>query len=885
MKRVTKLLAALLVLVLVIGAIPVQAASTPSLKKSSKILYLGGCKGTKANGTKANFSESVKASKLLKGFKSSTMDIKLESSNEKVAKVSNSNGTITAVGRGTAKVMITVRNKSTEKTIFAKEVKITVKKNADANFSVTGIKDGAEYEVGKSLTVVLTRKSDDDYRKLTVDNSGAALTKKNSAGSKYTVKFNEPGTYTFTATAYQSSTYAGATAKKTFTVTVKGAAPTPTPTAAPTPTTTPTPTAAPSSLSIKQTALDTFVISGVKNAADIKAKDIKIYTLLTNDIEYNKSAYIKSVSASTSGTDLTVVMLSNFDSDTVHYVELPGITTSPLSFKAVGGTEMDIARIEVTNTKVLYNTMADLGLKYYNADGVDITSNVKDKVLVEITNAEQNVYDAYASGTQVYFSTPNKVHYFNISVLKGYVNGTAVYEKKENVAIMSYEPQFDRIIYTVTTDDGTYLKATDTLNHTFTVDDTSAILEVLFVYKDAVTGTETYKTMAEEGIEKVDTNNGKIMFIGATASTGGYKLIPNNTGVVTVVLYKNGRDYAVAEVEIKAAKKVSTVVATVNKNFLNVNPAADDSIEITAVVKDQYGDEMKDQPITITQLDTTYATGIVSFGGFVGGKLKVPGATVAFSKEGVITAKVTCGTVSTNVMFTVGDKSEATAWRLSNPEVSVYAMDTAIKEGDVKPQVTAISVQGVNGNYTVKKEFLKFMGKAVTAQLKASDFGLAEGTKIYVYTIQKDSQYLSALPDLVTDDSIEVKFQSFDYQKKLAAGQYTFTAYSLVLGASNSQIAIIGQKNIVVSNNQPTVSYKFVKDKTTQTAPIAIATDCYEFYIDGKKLPTTAVVDADVAVNGDGTSKLVKSVTITINNTVYGDFQQKVTLAGADIIK
>lgn len=881
MKRVTKLLAAILALVLVIGSIPVSAASTPSLKKSSKILYLGGCKGTKANGTKANFSESVKASKLLKGFKSKTMDIKLESSNEKVAKVSNTNGTITAVGRGTAKVMITVRNKSTEKTIFAKAVKITVKKNADADFSITGIKDGDEFEVGKSVTVVLTRKSDDDYRKLTVDKSGVSLTKKNDVGSKYTVKFNEAGTYTFTAITYQSSTYAGATAKKTLTVTVKGAAPTPTPTA--TPTATPTPTAAPSSYSVKQTALDTFVISGVANAADIKAKDIKIYTLLTNDIEINKSAYIKSVTAN--GTDVTVVMLSNLESDTVHYVQVGNSSAAPLSFKAVGGSEMDIAKVEVTNTKVLYNTMADLGLKFYNAEGVDITNNVKDKVLVEITNAEQNVYDAYASGTQVYFSLPNKVHYFNISVLKGYVNGSPVYLKQDNIAIMSYEPQFDRIIYTVTNDDGVYMKATDTLSNSFTIDNTGAVLEVLFVYKDAVTGKETYKTIAEEGIEKVDTNNGKVMFIGSAASTGGYKLIPNNTGVCTVVLYKNGRDYAVAEVEIKAAKKVSTITATVNKTFLNVNPAASDSIEITAVVKDQYGDVMKDQPITISQVDTTLANGVVSFGAFADGKLIVPGASVAFAKEGVITAKVSCGTESCNVMFQIADKTEATAWRLSNPEISVYAMDTAIKEGDVKPQVTTISVQGVNGNYTVKKEFLKFRGSAVTAQLKASDFGLAEGTKVYVYTIQKDGQYLTALPDLVTDDSQEVKFQAYEYQKKLAAGQYTFTAYSLVLGANNSQIAIVGQKSIVVSNSQPAVSYKFVKDKTTETAPIAIATDCYEFYIDGKKLPAPAIIDADVAINGDGTSKLVKSVTITFNNTVYGDFQQKVTLAGADIIK
>ena len=884
MKRVTKFLAALLILVLVIGVVPVQAATTPSLKKASKVLYLGGCKGKTTDGTKAKYYAYLTVKKVLKNYDSKTMDIKLESEDESICTVSNSKGTINAAGKGSTKVLITVRNKSTEKTIFAKNIKITVKKNADDNFSVKGIEDGSEYEVGTKLSIVMSRSKDNDYRKLTCDNADAVITKNNGYGSKYTVRFPEPGTYKFTAVTYQSSKYSAPTATKTFTVTVKGEAPTPTPTETPTPTVTPTPTTAPSKYSVKQTALDTFVISGVTNASDIKAKDINLYTMLIDDIKVSKSAYIKNVTAN--GTDVTVEMLSNMDADAVYYIELSGNTENVISFKAVSGNEMDIARIEVTNTKVLYNTMADLGLKYYNAEDIDITNNVKDKVVVDVALAEKDVYDAYGSGTQVYFSLPDKVHTFNITVLKGYKDGLPVYIKKENVAIVSYEPKFDRIIYTITTDDGVYMKSNDTLKKTFTVDDTTAVIEALFVYKDAVTGKETYNTLDQEGIDKVDTNNGTVMFIGNKSASGGYTLIPNNTGVVTVIFYKNGKDYATADVEIKAEKKVNTVTATLNKSFLNVNALANDSIEITVVVKDQYGEEMKNEPITISQIDTTMATGVVSFGSFTNGKLKVSGGSVAYSKEGIISAKVTCGTASAVVNFQVSDKSEARGWRISNPEISVYSVDTAIKEGDVLPQVVTISVEGVDGNYTVNKELIKFLGAAPSPALKASDFGVPDGTKLYLYTVQKDGQYLTTLPELITDDTLEIKLQAYAYQKKLEAGQYTISTYSLILGSTNAQqITTIGRKSINVKNNQPTVTYKFVKDKTTETSPVAIATDCYEFYIDGKKLPVSAITDADVAINGEGTSKLVKSVTITYNNTVYGDFQQKVTLAGANIIK
>ena len=892
MKRVTKLLAALLILVLVMGSIPVQAASdTPSLKKTSKTLYVGGCKGKKANGTAAKFYDYCKATKLLKGYKSKTMSISLESDNEKVCTVDGSK--ILAKAKGTANVTITIRNKSTQKIIFTKSVKITVKKNADADFSVSGIKDGEEYEVGEKITIKMTRDKDNDYRKLTCDNSDAVITKGNKYGSKYTVKFTKEGTYKFTAIAYMSSTYPGATASRTFTVTVKGAeAPTPTPTAEPTPTPTaeptPTPTAVPSKASVKQTTLDTFVISGVDNAAEIKAKDINLYTLLTADIQQPKNSYIKNVSAN--GTDLTVQMLSDLDANTVYYLTFPGYTGDPLSFKAVTGSESEIASLEVVNTMVLSNEMVDLDIKYYDANGVDVTSKVKNKVSPSIS-VQNGVYDAFVSGTQIYFSEPYKTYTFTVSVITAYNYGIPV-EVKKDVAITSYIPKFDHIIYTVTTDDGNYMKATDEKVTSFANDPgASPVIEVLFVYKDSVTGKETYKTLAEEGIETVTTDNEKILMIGTKASSGGYFLMANNTGKASVLFNKSGRPVAWADVEIKAERKVNTISATLSKNSLNVNALANDSLVVTATVTDQYGKEMKGQTITVSQVDSSLTTGVVSLGTFSDGKLTINGSSIALLKEGPIVLKLTCAGKDCSVMFQAGDKSEATAWKLSNPEQTLVSIDTAIKDGDIKPQVLSMSIEGTNGNYTVKKEFLTFCGKPVTAAIKASELGMGEGTTVYAYTIQKDGQYLAALPDLVTDDSIELKFQAYEYQKKLAAGlevgkttQYTVTAYKVVLGSSNSQVYLIGQKNVVVTNNQPTVSYKFVKDRTTEITNVGIATDCYEFYIDGKKLPASAIVDAAVTINGEGTSKLVTSVTIRITNSVFGDYTQIVKLVDSDII-
>nr|MCR5726673.1 hypothetical protein [Lachnospiraceae bacterium] len=108
MKKVTKLLAVLLALVLVIGAIPVSAASTDvKLKKEKKTLYLGGCKGTKSNGKKAKFYEYLNVKKIVENYDSKTMEFVLEVNEDKgklntgEVTTNNSKGRITAKAVGT----------------------------------------------------------------------------------------------------------------------------------------------------------------------------------------------------------------------------------------------------------------------------------------------------------------------------------------------------------------------------------------------------------------------------------------------------------------------------------------------------------------------------------------------------------------------------------------------------------------------------------------------------------------------------------------------------------------------------------------------------------------------------------------------------------------
>lgn len=882
MKKVTKVLALVLALVLVIGVVPVQAASSVSLKKSSKVLYLGGCIGKKANGKKASYYSFLKVKKFLKNFDSKTMDVKLESEDPSIASVSNKTAKITAKKRGTTEVIVTVRNKKTEQTLMSKSLEIVVKKNSDKNFEVSGITDGKEYKVGDKITVKMPRTNDDDYRRLTCSSSDVKLDKTGSYGSEYTVTFKKAGTYTIKAETYQTSTYKGTIYSKSFNVTVKGED-------KPEPTVTPTPVA--SKLTAKQTALDTVEITGFANPAEIKASDLEIYyEVFDAKIDWT---LIKEVKAA--DDKLIITMITNFTGDTEFKVAKKGDKDAVASFKAISATEKDIASMSVTPNKVLVNTETEVEVKYFNKDKIDITSSVKDKVYPMI-NVLSDPLDAYAIGTSVCLLKANIAAKFEISVYIGQDGiGNPIYVKNEFV-VVSEVSKPNGFKYTVKEDNGTYLKETDTLSTSFAINATNPVIEVLFEYIDPTTGKSSFNTLSQEGITKIEPADKTILFIGAQSPTGGYYLKPNKPGTTSLLFYKGDAvvPNVTAKVTVLGEAKASSVVATVSKQTLNVNPMLSDKLEIKVTVKDQYGKELKDQPITIEQTEQTKNnTGIASFGTFVDGVLVVNGSNIVLNAgrtQGTIQAVIKSGSGQYTVQFNVANIETAnTAVLTSNPEQSSITLKTGIKAGDVKPETFSISIQSRNGAYTVKNENMVLYPKQVANPIKNTDLGVADGATVYLYSIRytdknNQSKYLTTLPALATDGVTEVIFKAYDYQSKLEEGTYIIQAYKVVAGTANSNITPIGQKTINVVNDQPVIGYKQTKVTTTYSVDVDVVKDCFEFTVDGKKLEVLEVVAAEMNTAADGT-KFVKSATIRINNDVYGPCDFKISTLESKTIK
>ncbi|MBO4421790.1 MAG: hypothetical protein J5783_08180 [Lachnospiraceae bacterium] len=879
MKKAVKLLAAMLVLVLVIGTIPVQAAEKITLKKSSKVLYLGGCKGKKANGKKAKYYSFVKVGKLLSGdYNSKTMDFKLEADDPSIVTVSNKTGKVKAKKIGETEVVITVRDKKTEAKIATKILNITVKKNSDKNFEVSGIADGKEYKVGDTITVKMPRGEYEDCRRLTCSSSDVELTaKKGTSGAEYTVKFNKAGSYTIKAETYQTSTYSGTIYAKSFNVTVKGED-------KPEPTVTPTPVD--SALSVKQTALDTIVISGFGDAASVKGSDLDIYyDIAGTKIPANN--VIKSVTAD--GDKVVVAMVSPFIGGTEYFVNKKGSKADPAKFKAATATEKDIASVSVSVNKALVGEYTDLGIKYYNKDKIDITSGINTLMIsVDTVMTDSNTnFDAFASGTSVYFYKANISREFEV-IVKIYSDNREV--KSGKFTVVSYEPVPNGMMYTIKEETGTYLKETDTCTYSFAYNASKPVIEVLFKYVDAA-GKVTWHTLAEEGITSIKPADETVLFVGAQSATGGWYLKPNKTGSTSLLFYKGDNIVpgVTARVTVTEDSKPTTVTATVSKANLNVNTTLGDKLEIKAVVKDQYGNEMKGQAITIEQTEATKATGTAYFGTFdPDGVLVVNGSNITLNagkKNGVIAAVIKCGSSNPYpVQFNVADVDKAEkAVLTSNPNQENIILKTGIKEGDVKPESVTLNIQSQSQGFAVKNEIMKHYTKQLTPQVTNTDLGVAVNDVVYLYTVyytdaNGKSDFMKTLPAIVfTDGLTELQIKAYDHQVRLDEGTYLIDAYKVVAGAANSSIERIGTRKITVVNDKPEVSFKQIKVTSTNTVATEVAKECFEFYINGKKVENPNITAADMNTGSDG-SKFIKSVNLAITNSVYGNYEMTIKM-------
>ena len=886
MKRFYKVLAVALALILVIGVVPASAASSDlSLTKTKKTIFVDGCKGTTAAGKAAKYYAYASIKKIVKNFDSKTMDIKLDSSDPAVVSTDDKKDRVNAVAPGKAAVTVNVFKKKTSDLLFSKSIVVTVKKNATAStLLVSGIKDGDKFKVNDSVTVSLTRKSgsDTDLRRLVASGDGVKIAE---AGTrKFKVTFTKAGTFTLTAESYMSEKYSGTTAFKSFAVTVtddkkeeekkeeekKDV-----------------------KLEATQIAADAFKLTGSSITSAYTKDSVKMYYLIANTrVDFHGE--VKSVSVT--DNTATITMFSNLEQDQTYYVVFGEEETSFKTIKVDANDPVkSIKNIALKTHTATINESVDIEFIYYDATGVDITNLVKtladSRVELTVTAGDTNGYvdtssrsiNIYEKGKAVTIKANLTTDYDPVTY-----NPITVTTTGNIVGIEKVLPTVSNTTYTLSGDgDAVYFKKGEKANTTICVGDSGYVLEVLFTYSDGTT-----KTPSELGAVATSVNE-SVLMIGGKGASGGDLLIPNQTGE-TYIKYKVGdQELPGIRITVLSERKASAITATLDKNKLNINPLVNDSLEINAVVTDQYGTEMKSEPLFITQKEASMKDVSVSFGSFSNGKLVVNGYDCSIL--GTLTTYNVVADVSNGngltrtVSFTVRnvpfDETKLTTYSATLDIEGDTTIDTGLANGKQKDEETYAYVNITSDGFCLMETTGYILDKAPTTALKASDFSKAAGTQIVAMTIQYQPEggsesFITSGVNIDTSNPFFITFDPVSAGKKLGKGRYTLKAYLITLGETSSVInkQITPVRVITVKDNALVGTYTQKKETLNISGPAnnTNIAEFFDFYLEGEKLDPSLITSVDASAGADGKTAFITSVTFTLTNDPYGPFQQTI---------
>ena len=887
MKRFYKVLAVALALILVIGVVPTSAASSDlSLTKTKKTIFVDGCKGTTAAGKAAKYYAYASIKKIVKNFDSKTMDIKLDSSDPAVVSTDDKKDRVNAVAPGKAAVTVNVFKKKTSDLLFSKSIVVTVKKNATAStLLVSGIKDGDKFKVNDSVTVSLTRKSgsDTDLRRLVASGDGVKIAE---AGTrKFKVTFTKAGTFTLTAESYMSEKYSGTTAFKSFAVTVtddkkeeekkeeekKDV-----------------------KLEATQIAADAFKLTGSSITSAYTKDSVKMYYMMANTrIDFHGE--VKSVSVT--DNTATITMFSNLEQDQTYYVVFG---EEEASFKTIKVDENDpvksIKSIELKTHTATINENVGFEFIYRDASGVDIT-NIKDlksladsRVEITVVNGESYAYvdtnsrtvNIYEKGKAVTIKVDLTTDYDPVSYKPITITTTGTIYGIEKVL-----PVVTSTTYTFSNDgDAVYLKKGEKGNTTICVGDTGYVLEVLFAYSDGTT-----KTPAELGAVAKSLNE-SVLMLGGKGASGGDIVFPNQTGETYIQFVVGDKELTGFKVSVHSERKANTITVTPDKTRLNINPLVNDSLEINAVVMDQYGVEMKGEPLFITQKEASAKDVSVSFGSFTNGKLVVNGydCTILGSSAAYnVLADVSNGSnLTRTINFTVRDvpfdESKLSTYNATLDVEGDLTIDTGLANGKQKDEETYAYVNITYDGFCLMETTGYILDKAPTTALKASDFSKSAGAQIVAMTIQYQpdggaESFITSGVNIDTSNPFFITFDPVSAGKKLGKGRYTLKAYIITLGETNSTIKQISPiRQIIVKDNALVGTFDQKKETANISGPVnnTNIAEFFDFYLEGEKLDPLLITSVDASANGDGKTAFITSVTFTLTNDPYGPFQQTI---------
>ena len=408
--------------------------------------------------------------------------------------------------------------------------------------------------------------------------------------------------------------------------------------------------------------------------------------------------------------------------------------------------------------------------------------------------------------------------------------------------------------------------------------------------------------VADESIALISGNTGskytiKANQVGSTNVFIGY--VDDNQKFITV---------AVAPIEVRAKRAAATMSVSASKSTLNDNAATqnDDSIKITILVKDQYGDPCNDQPAAsqLTQsqdkkpvLAASLAAGATNWANPETGKFELTLDKTDFGAYAsgtnnlasiVLNFKTSNGVTGTQ-SFSIADKAPAAGDAVAFG--SNGAIDTSVVftgNGDTTDTTVTLDVTTSNGGYytghvdmSAGYQEWDATNKVATAAAvfiakgsSAPQAGCVTGAG-FALEVLKGGQRIN-LSDAIASWDV-TPFSTFivpNYAKgtikvtglvnvggilkKLPADSYTFRVYYIKDGLIKVLTSVV-----TVTDKQIAPTFEQIKQSSTNGTDVA---SCFKFKFNGVDLPSPAEGAYTTTVSAEtkgGT--FVKKVDVTFN--------------------
>jgi hypothetical protein len=795
-KKLSFVLALAMIISMIAPAGAALAAAKPKLNATKKYLHLD-----KDGYDEFDFNIANKKD----GWK-----YKWTSADKKVATVNSKNGLVEATGVGKTKITVVITDKAGKQQ--AKLSATVIVRDNIASLKITNTPDGDKLAVGK----------ENDFNRSYVTVSGSS--KKTSGITRWTVTPSDgatisdsgvfvatkAGEYTITARAFQSkakyNSWVSDNAKYENYVTataeykVKVAA---------------------SLTEVKQTNLATFKMTfdTAMTADDVK-KNTTVYYMV-GDVKV-KEQLIKEVKE-VDGTDkkeFTVQMTDEFTPAYKYVVEYTDLGEK--EFVAATTKLEDVKGIKITTTEATIYEATEVKYDLLNADGVAINkpndvANLNSRVTLESSNDLVSVTDGKVYMYKLNDTTTIKAKFHTYEYDKSGVE--TVYEDTKVITCVDKTKDLGKslLAWTIvgTADKPNY----DDAKQFLALEDSKRV----FVKIKKVDDNDTDSSKADDADKfKFKSSNSSILFV----DNAGF-LYPLKEGKVTITVEYNDAYVGSFELTVNPKRFVARIDVDQTSVLLSNSNLFRDWKKISAKVKDQYGDDWKNNNFTVTPLSNAAVQPFVSN---VKGK-----DVITFANEsGDALAK---GTYTFKI--SADDKSEVAK--------TVYV-------NVVAPSSTKIDryVVEINGKATDTPD-VKVKADDITETVNIRVFGIASndvkvdeipvtgaGYDVNLYDPDNKKEVLTANDyDLITTSgtAITVSGVAVDQLVKAKTGKYKVEVVN-----TNDSNKIVATTTFIVKDTQATPSLDKVNTFWTDSAADLFGVMQKSFVI---KVNGTTLVDKD----------------------------------------